>query len=184
MERVLAGAELAAEVLGIRESALRLELQPWYGEPEEADAVQSFAAGGRPDPTEIESLRDWYTKVHELTDAGMRVERVRVVDDPPTASQLWEQWSGRWNVVAGEVIRYLPRGRACDAGIPAADGAPDWWLLDGERLIRLHFDDRGNRVRTVLTDDPSAVDQARSWWDLAVTLGAPDRRGDSVTATP
>jgi hypothetical protein len=105
---------------------------------------------------------------------GRRLERVRVHDNPPTDYQRWERWAGRWNIEAGELIRYMERATAHDVGLLPAAGDTDWWLLDDSNVILMRFDKAGNRIHTELTDDPRIVAQASKWWDLAVRHSVPE----------
>lgn len=182
MRTALTEAEFGEQVLTIEHSAFRIELQPEYREPIEAETVARFVAGNPQDPTELPFMRDWYDRVRRLTREGKRIERVRIQEDPPTAYQRWERWIGSWSTAAGEHIRYLTRARAHKIGLLPAVGNTDWWLLDARRLILMGFDDVGRRIRTELTDDPAIVEQACAWRDLAVTHGVLDDPKDAVTA--
>jgi hypothetical protein len=65
-------------------------------------------------------------------------------------------------------MRYLTRQRAHEIGLLPAAGNTDWWLLDSSRLIAMHFDDEGHRIKNELITDPAVVIQACMWRDLAV----------------
>jgi hypothetical protein len=164
----LTDAEFADQLRSFNREAFRLELQPAYSEPDEHDTVARFLAGHAQAPTEVLGLRAWFELVAELTGQGRRFQRVRVHDDPLTDYQRWERWIGAWNVAAGEQIHYLTRRRAHEIGLLPAAGNLDWWLLDFQRLIVMHFDDKGHRVRTELTTNSKIVAQACAWRDLAV----------------
>jgi hypothetical protein len=138
-------------------SAFRLELQPAYREPVEAEAVARFLAGKAELPTKIGSLRAWFEQVADLTLAGRTVRRVRVHEDPPTPYQRWERWVGTWNTQAGEEIRYMTRAEAHRVGLLPAAGDTDWWLLDSDRLIVMTFDGKGHRIKTELVTDDTMV---------------------------
>jgi hypothetical protein len=163
-----------AELRGIKRSAFRLELQAAYAEPMEAESLQRFASGDPLPPTEVEGLVTWFDHVAALTAAGMTYQRVRVHNDPPTLYQQWERWVGRWNIDAGEDMRYLTRQKGFEIGLLPAAGDIDWWLLDNRLLITMEFDAEGRRIRTELTDDQATMEQARAWRDLAVQHGVPD----------
>lgn len=149
-------------------TAFRLELQPTYLEPSEQDTVARFVAGRAQDPTEVPELRSWFEQVERLTREGRTIERVRVHEDPPTPYQRWERWIGKWNIAAGETIRYMTRTHAHEIGLLPAAEATDWWLLDSDRLITMTFDAEGRRTRNELVTDPSTITQACAWRDLAV----------------
>jgi hypothetical protein len=150
-------------------TAFRLELQPAYAEPCEAGLFAAFREGARPDPAEaVPELRDWYERVASQVAAGKRVERVRVQQEPPTAYQQFERWLDRWNIQAGETMRYLTRERAFSIGLLPAAGDADWWLLDSSRLVVMRFDRDGHRISTELVTEPESVIRACAWRDLAV----------------
>ena len=117
-------------------TAVRLETQPVYTVAEERESVAEFLAGEPRPVTEFGFYATWLAKIRAATAAGKRVERVRVLDEPPTDYQRWEVWSGRFNAAAGETIRYLSRARAVEIGLPVDH---DWWLFDGEKLAVMRF---------------------------------------------
>lgn len=154
-------------------TAFRLELQRAYRETGELETVARFLSGDPEPPTEVEGLRLWFEQVTQHTNAGKRIERVRVQEDPPTDYQRWERWIDAWNIEAGETMRYLTRHRAFEIGLLPAAGNVDWWLLDSNRLILMHFDEHGNRIHNELETDPKIVVQACTWRDLAVHHSSP-----------
>lgn len=168
MRRSISRTEFKEQIRSFEHTAFRLELQPQYLEPGEADWVQEFLAGRPHDPRDDAGFMGWYHYVTELTADGKRMERVRVQEDPPTDYQRWERWLGTWNVEAGEQMRYTTRQRAHEVGLLPAAGQTDWWLLDSCRLILMSFDEHGNRTGDELVTDPEMVVQACMWRDLAV----------------
>lgn len=170
----LTAADFAEALATFAHTAFRLELQPGYREPDELAMVDQFVAGSPAPPTGNPGLCDWFVQVRQHTDQGRRIQRVRVHEDPPTDYQRWERWIGAWNAEAGEDIRYLTRQHAIEIGLLPAAGRTDWWLLDSNRLIVMHFDDAGNRVNDELVTDPAVVVQACAWRDLAVHYGTTD----------
>lgn len=165
---------------GFDHTAFRLELQPAYLEPSEADTFAKFLAGSPEPPTNVPGLRAWYEQVAEQTRQGKRIERVRVHADPPTDYQRWERWIGQWNTEAGERISYLTRQKAHDIGLLPTAGSRDWWLLDSRRLIVMSFDSEGRRIHDELVTDPAIVVQACAWRDLAVHHSVPDTVRDAA----
>lgn len=166
--RDITEAEFGAAIAGIAHTAFRLELQPGYVEPVEAGLLAAFLRGDQPDPTTMPEFRQWYGQIAAQVRDGKRIERVRVQQDPPTSYQLFERYMDRWNVEAGETMRYLTRQRAHEIGLLPAAGDTDWWLLDSERLILMRFDSEGHRIRNELVTDPAVVVKACMWRDLAV----------------
>lgn len=62
-------------------SAFRLETLPHYAVPIEADAFAVFLAG---QPYDLSWHRPWLDTMRGVIEAGRTVQRVRVMDDPPT----------------------------------------------------------------------------------------------------
>lgn len=176
--------EFYRRLFGFQHTAFRLESQRMYHEPEEHEAVASFAAGDRRDPNELPSLKLWYERIRDLTDHGRRMTRVRVHDDPPTDSQSWERWIGKWNAAAGEQIYYLTRQQAEEIGLLAQVGNADFWLLDEKHLIVMRFDDEGRRISNELITDEQHIRKAIGWRDLAVRHGVLDHEGAIPASHP
>lgn len=165
----LSATEFGQELHRFTRSAFRLELQDSYAVAEEDELFAAYMGGERPTPADVSpDFAEWYRLIREHTQHGRPVERVRVQQDPPTDYQRFERWLDQWNTEAGETMRYLTRERAHEIGLLPAAGTADWWLLDEERLIVMRFDEEGHPIRYELTTDPTNVDLARGWRNLAV----------------
>jgi hypothetical protein len=174
--RILTATEFGEALHDFKHTAFRLELQDSYLEPEEANLFAAFLQGDPPPATTVPELDEWYRRTVDHVHNGARVGRVRVQHDPPTDYQRFERWLDRWNLKAGETMRYLTRQRAHEIGLLPNAGSSDWWLHDSKRLLVMHFDEDGHRIKNELITDPALVNLARGWWDLAVH--------HSVRATP
>lgn len=185
--RPLADGELAELLTGIRTEAFRMELQPFYDEPDGGEQTRRFLAGDPIPPDQIPRLSWWGQIVADHVAHGRRVRRVRVHDEPPTGYQQWLRWAGAWNVAAGEEIRYLTRARALQIGLPASlADHEDWWLLDSDTVVTFGWNEQGQLVRAELTTDPQRTARACAWRDLAVHHSTPDRgmpRGSRAPAS-
>jgi len=146
-------------------TAFRLEVQPAYAVSAERADLDLYLAGTPRRPDEADWFRPWLEQVRRLTAQGKRISRVRVQADPPTGYQKWERWVGRWNIAAGEDIRYMPSSTAGRIGLPLT---ADWWLLDDSRLILMQFTGTGEITGRELVTAPAAVAPYRTWRDLAV----------------
>ncbi|MFI6242778.1 DUF6879 family protein [Micromonospora sp. NPDC050795] len=146
-------------------TAFRLEVQPVYQVAEEQQSIDEFLAGEPRPVTEFGFYAAWLDQIRSVTSQGRRVERVRVLNEPPTDYQRWEIWSGQFNSAAGEVIRYIPRSKAESIDLPIKD---DWWLFDSKRLAVMRFSDRGEPLGGEIFTDPAVVDQHNHWWRLAL----------------
>lgn len=128
--------ELEELLHGFRRSAFRLEAQPAYQVGAEADALRAFTEGHPHPPREYGWWQEWLDLIASHTAKGHAVERVRVVDEPPTSYQQWLLWSDRWHLGVGEHIACLPRSRAKAIGLPLAS---DWWLFDNTKAAVMWF---------------------------------------------
>lgn len=99
-------------------SAWRLETRRRYASDESTETYRRFTETGeaRWDPSD-----PYCDLIRNQTSQGKRVERVRVVDDPPTVGQLCLLDNARRNSSLGESIRNLWRGDADRLRLPAED---------------------------------------------------------------
>jgi hypothetical protein len=161
----LTGVDFNSLIRYFHDTAFRLETRPFYTVSEEREAYEGFLAG-RPEPlTAFGFFNTWRDQIADLTARGRRVERVRLIDDPPSDYQRWEIWAGPFSVDAGESIRYLSRLRAIDLGIPDTNA---WWLFDLQRLAQVQFDEEGRPLGGEIITDPDIMAQHCAWRDLAV----------------
>jgi hypothetical protein len=108
----------------------------------------------RGEPVDWEGVdAEWCAERREQVALGKRFERVRVVDDPPTAGQLYLLDNARRNSLVGEKILNLPREDADRLGLPAED----FWIFDSRLVALLNFDDADNLVDVELITEPAAV---------------------------
>jgi hypothetical protein len=165
----LADSDFLAAVHDFEYTAFRLELQPAYAVPEEDELYAAWLRGEAGSALSVPELAEWYERVAGHVARGARVTRVRVQQDPPTDYQRFERWLDRWNIPAGERMRYMTESVAFTAGLlPDAGRLSDWWLLDSSRLVVLRFGDDGRRTGNEIITDPVVVLQACKWRDLAV----------------
>ena len=141
-----------------RHTAFRLEVRRMYGLAYEDEPFQEFLRGGDPG---IEWLRPWLELMKEQTGAGKRVERVRVVDDPPSAYLRFEIAVTPHNLAAGEDLRYIQRSKARSLELPDYD----YWIFDSSRVVLLRFGEDDRFLGFEEDDDPAAVVQHAYWRD-------------------
>ncbi len=185
MRKTITGAEQSAQLAGFRTSAWRFERQRTYSIDQEDRQLQSFLAGHPIPPAEDAEhpeLEAWMKRVAAHVAAGRSVGRVRIVDDPPTDYQRWLQWLDVYNRQAGEEISYLSRAVAHEVGLLTAESGPDWWLLDDERLILIHFNEAGQRTFAELIEDSPEVADAREFRTKAIQAASAHRVGAEQTS--
>jgi hypothetical protein len=172
MPAIISEDEFLDAVRTFSRTAFRLETRDSYALGYERADFEAFLAGSPVPPSELDWWRPWLDRVTQFGREGKTVSRVRVLAEPPTDYQRWMLWSTPWHEAAGEDIRYLPRRKAYEIGLPDAD----WWLLDNERAIIMAFDDDGNPVQKTLVTEPDLIARYRKWRDLAVRHATPARQ--------
>ncbi|MFJ9887197.1 DUF6879 family protein [Streptomyces sp. NPDC091287] len=143
----------AAQILdffrdGFEHTAWRLETRQEYAADQGTEEYQQFLQGTMPP---LDDGGPWFTNARAQTADGRRIERVRLVDEPPTDNQRYLLATTPSNLAAGEDIRYLHRSSAAALGI--TDG--DFWLFDSRVLARFNWEDADRRME--LTTDPEHV---------------------------
>ncbi len=153
-----------------RHTAFRLECQPTYAVSVEREALADYLRGEpRPAP-DYAYYATWLNKVRATVGAGRVIQRVRILETPPSPYQQFELHMARWNLDAGETLRTLDRATAHTAGLPDRD---DWWLFDDEAVALMRFDPDGIPQGGVIVTDPLTVSRYCKWRDLAVHHSTP-----------
>jgi hypothetical protein len=135
---------------GFRHTAWRLESRRGYASDRSGAGYQRWARGEDP---QTNPDRPWCANIRAQVEAGKRIERVRIHDEPETPGQAYLRAVGWANVHAGEDIRYLPRTVAGELELPDRD----FWLFDSRFLLELHFDDQDEYLGAELIDDLPSV---------------------------
>jgi hypothetical protein len=151
-----------------RHAAYRLEVRTMYGTAGEDEPYQQFLAHQDPGRR---WFQPWLDLMTEQTRMGKLVERVRVVDEPPSPYLRFELFNTPHNLDAGEDIRYLARSEATTLDLPDYD----YWVFDSRLLVFLRFGDDDRFLGFEQTDDPAVVLrhlQAKdAAWHHALTFG-------------
>jgi hypothetical protein len=147
--------ELGRLFESFRHSAFRLECLPSYDvtEDDEAEALRLFL-DGKPEPP-WRKHREWPDTVRKARQRGAQMQRVRLMETPPTNYQRFQcAWGYPANVEAGEDIRILHH---------RPDGllAVDFWLFDDTIAVVLEYDDQGRFLVPVVAEATEPYRQAR-----------------------
>ncbi|MEV6973430.1 DUF6879 family protein [Kitasatospora sp. NPDC093806] len=143
-----------------KRSAWRLEVQPTYTMPAEAESLARFLRG---EPKPDDHNAPWHVTVRAAVTSGKAIGRVRVVREPLTDYQRYQlAWGIPGNVAAGEDIRILDlTGRALD--LPDQD----FWMFDESTVVHLNYRPDGTQINRVLIETPALAQYLR-WRDLAL----------------
>jgi hypothetical protein len=150
-------------------SAWRLEVRASYGLTAEDRPFQQFLAN---QPVDLAWFEPWLTLMRDQIGKGKRVERVRVIDQPPSDYLRWEHWLNQFNKSAGEDIRYLPRDVADSLALPSYD----FWLFDGGRVAFMQFNEDGEFVGPVVVEDQAVTRQHVAFSEAAWRHAVPYER--------
>lgn len=137
-----------------KRTAFHLELKDSYHVPEEAGPVELFLDGKSDD---FSWHQPWLRLVHEATQAGKSITRVRVVTVPHCDYTRWGLTVAPLNIEAGEDIRWLPRHRTGGIEFPAND----YWLFDDSRVVFTVFEGDGSFAGGIEASDLATVGQCR-----------------------
>jgi hypothetical protein len=149
-------------------SAFRLELQPVYTMPGEADELRRFRAGEKP-PADYHY--GWLDTVAEARRAGKTMRRVKVVRRPLTDYTMYQSsWGFVYNVEAGEDIRVLDLTDRAGPELPDHD----FWLFDEDTVVKLLYRPDGTQIGRELVEHPD-LDAYLSWRDAAWQNAVPFR---------
>ncbi|MEU0978265.1 DUF6879 family protein [Streptomyces griseus] len=131
-------------------SAWRLETRRRFASDEATDTYRQFVESGSVDW----DLDDPYCElIRTQTAQGKRVERVRIVDRPPTTGQLYLLNNAKRNSGLGEDIRNVWRSDADFLQLPSED----FWLFDSRLAAKLRFDDDDHLVDVELITEPAEI---------------------------
>ncbi|KOG90292.1 DUF6879 family protein [Streptomyces varsoviensis] len=136
-----------------RRSAVHLELRDTY-QPSDPEFI-AWQNGKRLDPAADRSTwwRPFLDVVTETTARGVVIRRARVVSEPVTDYIRYEYDVTFPNVAAGELVRWLPRRKAADIGLPGSD----LWMFDRESVLFTHFSGLGEVVDREWRTEPEVI---------------------------
>ena len=126
---------------GFSAAVFRLELRDTYTSASDGGDVARYLAGQpSPDPARKAPL---LARLRAERAEGRRRQRVHVVRSPLSPYLCYEcEWGYAPNAEAGEDIRILDLAeRPLPPALQGFDH--DFWLVDGETVIRMHYDGDG-----------------------------------------
>jgi hypothetical protein len=133
-----------------KHTAWRLETRRRYASDEVTDTYRQFTESGA---AEWDPQDPYCELIRSQTAQGKRVERARIVDQPPTTGQLYLLDNAKRNSFLGEDIRNLWRSDADRLRLPSED----YWLFDSRLVALLRFDADDQLVDVELITEPAEV---------------------------
>lgn len=149
-------------------SSVHLETRDAYGTEIELPYMAKWAAG---EPDDFEWLQDWCSTLRGHAAAGRTVRRAHIVSEPLSDYQRWALTVTPPLVEAGEDIRWVPRRRVSELCIPGND----YYLIDDERVVFLHYAGSGLNTAFTTTTKPETVEMCRMAFDQVWSLSIPHR---------
>lgn len=149
-------------------SAFRLETLDTYDVESDGGDYDRYLRG-EPGP-DLERKRPWLERLRRESDAGILNQRVHILSTPLTPYLRYEcEWGYAPNVRAGEDIRIIDETETptCYVGLPDHD----FWLIDDEHGLRMHYDLRGWFLGAEPADD--LVPEYRRAKTFTLTAGQP-----------
>ncbi len=144
----------------------RMELLPAYAVLSDGDDYWRWLDGAPEPGWERKALTT--DRLRERVATGVTSRRVRVLSAELTNYERYAcDWGYAINAPAGEDIRILHRG---EHDVPPLLGF-DYWLLNGQTVLRMHYDDLGAFVGA--EDAPSLLSQVRREHDILWTAAEP-----------
>lgn len=148
-------------------SAFRLEVLNHYDVASDGDDYRRFLAGEiAPTP---ERKSPWLRRLQQDAADGIVNHRVHVLRRPLTDYLRYEaEWGYAYNAVAGEDIRILD---VTEQRTPAGLVDHDFWLIDDQHAIRMHYSDSGQFVG--FEPAPQLLNDYQRARDVAVASAEP-----------
>ncbi|HZX06811.1 DUF6879 family protein [Kribbella sp.] len=149
-----------------KRSSVHLETRDAYGTEVE---LPHMAKWKRDEPDDFEWLQEWCTALGEHVAAGRTVRRVKIVSEPLSEYQRWVYTVFTPIAAAGEDVRWVPRRQVSELCIPGND----YYLLDDERVVFLHYAGSGMNTAFTTTTDPAVVEMCREAFERVWLLATP-----------
>lgn len=135
-------------------TAFRLEGLPEYRVKEEAEALAHYDRTGRL-PADFNS--EWLDFLQQATSAGKRVERLRLLSEPPTKYERIELSAYPRSVAVGEVVHVVPRDQYAHQS--------DFWLFDDRLLADMRYAEDGQFMGAEVREcTQSELENAHLWY--------------------
>jgi hypothetical protein len=136
------GVTLGPYLAGFRASAFRLECRQHYDNPAEREWFARYLHTGEV-PVFTPDNDAWCKLVAQARAAGKAVQRVHLVQEPPSDYVRFELACQRASLDAGEDIRVIAFRDAEARPLGNHGHRGDFWLFDDETVVELDYDQEG-----------------------------------------
>lgn len=130
---VLKGDDFYDLFKSFERTAFHLELKDSYSSPDEFEPFAKFLQG---QPGDLLWHKPWLDLVRDVTRAGKKITRVRVITVPHHDYQRWGFHVAPANIAAGEEIRYVSRDLVAHIDLPRED----YWLFDDHDVVFSYYE--------------------------------------------
>ncbi|MFC9688881.1 DUF6879 family protein [Kribbella sp. NPDC056951] len=135
---------------GCRRTALKLEFRDQYMVDD--PGFVAWRAGDL--DRAVREYAGWTETARSAVERGVEMKRARVVSEPVSEYIAFEYAvAARVNVLAGEVVRWVPRSRVSGVALPGNDV----WIFDESVLQFIFFAGDGRFVGNEVSTDPEVV---------------------------
>jgi hypothetical protein len=136
------GVTLGPYLASFRASAFRLECRQHYDNPAEREWFARYLQTGEV-PVFTPDNDAWCKLVAEARAAGRAVQRVHLIQEPPSDYVRFELECQRASLDAGEDIRVIAFRDAEAPPLGNHGHRGDFWLFDDETVVELDYDQAG-----------------------------------------
>ncbi|MGH3695428.1 MAG: DUF6879 family protein [Pseudomonas sp.] len=127
----------------------RLETLSYYDVPSDGDDYRRYLRG-EADPN-AEAKQPWLDRLRADIAAGRQWRRIHALTTPLPDYLRYEcEWAYTFNVAAGEDVRII------DDASEAFLGVGDFFVIDGEHVVRSHYDQDGRFLGAEVVMEASA----------------------------
>lgn len=151
----------------VNQSWFRLETLQLYSVGYEDEGQAQFQRTGQVDETPTA----WQRMIRKHTEAGRRLQRVHIIEEPLTDYLRYELAIYALNHRAGEDIRLIPApaGRWPER-LPRAT---DFWLFDDREVWDMHYDNAGRFLAATRCQSGEHLERCRQWQATALSQAVP-----------
>lgn len=162
----ITGEEFQELLRAFEQSAIHVETRDAYGTATELPYMAKWAAG---EPDDLAWLNDWCDTIRMHVAAGRTLRRARIVSEPLSDYQRWSHSIAHPMVDAGEDIRWIPRRLVSSIAMPGND----YYLIDDELVIFLHYSGDGLSAGMTTSTDPHDIELCSTAFERLWALSIP-----------